>query len=49
MARARISGEKGFFWMAEAHISREIGLSGWLGRVFLEEKACLDGWGAYFS
>ena len=35
--------------MAGAHISREIGLSGWLGRVFLEKKVCLDGWGAYFS
>ena len=35
--------------MVGAHISREKGLSGWLGRVFLEKKACLDGWGAYFS
>ena len=35
--------------MAGAHIFREKGLSGWLGRVFLEKKACLDGWGAYFS
>ena len=35
--------------MVWAHISREKGLSGWLGRVFLEKKACLDGWGAYFS
>ena len=29
--------------------SREKGMSGWLGRVFLDKKACLDGWGAYFS
>ena len=29
--------------------SREKSLSGWLGRVFLEKKACLDGSGAYFS
>jgi len=35
--------------MVGAHISREKGLSGWLGRVFLEKEACLDGWGAYFS
>ena len=34
--------------MVGANISREKGLSGWLGRVFLEKKACLDGWGAYF-
>ena len=49
MAGARISREKGLVWMAGARISREKGLSGWLGRVFLEKKACLDGWGAYFS
>ena len=35
--------------MARARISREKGLFGWLGRIFLEKKACLDGWGAYFS
>ena len=35
--------------LSRARISREKGLSGWLGRVFLEKKACLDGWGAYFS
>ena len=35
--------------MARARISREKGLFGWLGRIFLEKKACLDGWGACFS
>ena len=35
--------------MAGARISREKGWSGWLGRVFLEKKLSLDGWGAYFS
>ena len=35
--------------MARARISQEKGLFGWLGRIFLEKKACLDGWGAYFS
>ena len=35
--------------MAGARISRENGLPGWLGRVFLEKKACLEGWGVYFS
>ena len=35
--------------MAGARISREKGLSGWQGRVFLEKMACLDGWGAYLS
>ena len=40
--------DKKLVWMAGAHISREKGLSGWLGRVFLGKMACLDGWGAYF-
>ena len=30
-------------------ISREKAWSAWLGRVFLEEKLILHGWGAYFS
>ena len=34
---------------AYPHFSREKGMSGLLGRVFLDKKACLDGWGAYFS
>ena len=35
--------EKMLVWMAGARISLEKGLSGWLGRVFLEKEAGLDG------
>ena len=35
--------------MAGARIFREKGWNGWPGGVFLEKKAGMDGWGAYFS
>jgi hypothetical protein len=35
--------------MAGACISREKAYSEWLGRVLLEKKLNLDGWGACFS
>ena len=35
---------KRFVWMAGAGISREKSLPWWLGCVFLEKNACLDGW-----
>ena len=48
--RTLVSPEKsGPVYLRTLIFSREKGMSGWLGRVFLEKKACLDGWGAYFS
>ena len=48
MAGAVCSSRKKLEWMAGERNSREKAWYGWLGRVFLEKKLSLDGWGPYF-
>ena len=46
---AKIFVEKNSLSGSGTRISREIDWGAWLGRVFLEKKARLESWGAYFS